>query len=258
MLLPQPLSPPPYLEAACCIVIIVASWIDVVIVIAFRSRPESTDRSSGGRRRGRHIGGNRVGVITALPWGDRPAGQASKTILSLLSLSQITFLASFFHARRTPKKSTISNRLAMYNSIVHGRTIADLEILQQAWVDRDRRFATMIGGVDFHLAKILALVCCSSVCFFLVLRVRKKRCSHQKKYILAGTLGLDPLLCTPCRQVRPPPLFCFSPSPPWHKKKRDWCCNLGDLASNLGVGCPLARVTGWAKKVGSIKVFREN
>ncbi len=32
-------------------------------------------------------------------------------------------------------------------------------------------------------------------------------------------------------------------------------CNLGDLASNLGVGRPLARVTGWAKKVGSIKVF---
>ena len=30
---------------------------------------------------------------------------------------------------------------------------------------------------------------------------------------------------------------------------------LGDLASNLGIGCPLARVTGWAKKVGSIKVF---
>jgi hypothetical protein len=34
-----------------------------------------------------------------------------------------------------------------------------------------------------------------------------------------------------------------------------WCYNLGDLASNLGVGRPLARVTGWAKKVGSIKVF---
>ena len=33
------------------------------------------------------------------------------------------------------------------------------------------------------------------------------------------------------------------------------CCNLGDLASNLGVGRPLARITGWAKKVGSIKVF---
>ena len=33
------------------------------------------------------------------------------------------------------------------------------------------------------------------------------------------------------------------------------CYNLGDLASNLGVGRPLARVTGWAKKVGSIKVF---
>ena len=27
------------------------------------------------------------------------------------------------------------------------------------------------------------------------------------------------------------------------------------LPSNLGVGRPLARVTGWAKKVGSIKVF---
>jgi hypothetical protein len=36
------------------------------------------------------------------------------------------------------------------------------------------------------------------------------------------------------------------------------CNNLGDyLASNLGVRCPLARVTGWAKKVGSIKCFRE-
>ena len=33
------------------------------------------------------------------------------------------------------------------------------------------------------------------------------------------------------------------------------CYNLGDLASNLGVGRPLARVTSWAKKVGSIKVF---
>ena len=33
------------------------------------------------------------------------------------------------------------------------------------------------------------------------------------------------------------------------------CCNLRDLASNLDVGCPLARITGWAKKVGSIKVF---
>ncbi len=33
------------------------------------------------------------------------------------------------------------------------------------------------------------------------------------------------------------------------------CCNLRDLASNLGVGRPLARITGWAKKVGSIKVF---
>ena len=33
------------------------------------------------------------------------------------------------------------------------------------------------------------------------------------------------------------------------------CYNLGDLASNLGVRRPLARVTGWAKKVGSIKVF---
>ena len=26
------------------------------------------------------------------------------------------------------------------------------------------------------------------------------------------------------------------------------CYNLGDLASNLGFGRPLARVTGWAKK----------
>ncbi len=33
------------------------------------------------------------------------------------------------------------------------------------------------------------------------------------------------------------------------------CYNLGDLARNLGVRRPLARVTGWAKKVGSIKVF---
>ena len=33
------------------------------------------------------------------------------------------------------------------------------------------------------------------------------------------------------------------------------CYNLGDLAGNLGVGHPLARVTSWAKKVGSIKVF---
>ena len=36
------------------------------------------------------------------------------------------------------------------------------------------------------------------------------------------------------------------------------CYNLGDLASNLGVGHPLARVTSWAKKVGSIKVFERN
>ena len=36
---------------------------------------------------------------------------------------------------------------------------------------------------------------------------------------------------------------------------KEACYNLGDLASNLGVGRPLARVTGWAKKVGSIKVF---
>ncbi len=27
------------------------------------------------------------------------------------------------------------------------------------------------------------------------------------------------------------------------------CYNLGDLASNLDVGRPLARVTGWVKKV---------
>jgi hypothetical protein len=33
------------------------------------------------------------------------------------------------------------------------------------------------------------------------------------------------------------------------------CYDLGDLASNLGVGHPLARVTSWAKKVGLIKVF---
>ena len=33
------------------------------------------------------------------------------------------------------------------------------------------------------------------------------------------------------------------------------CYNLGDLASYLGDGHPLARVTGCAKKVGSIKVF---
>ncbi len=33
------------------------------------------------------------------------------------------------------------------------------------------------------------------------------------------------------------------------------CYNLGDLASNLGVGRPLAHVTGWAKKVGLVKVF---
>ena len=33
------------------------------------------------------------------------------------------------------------------------------------------------------------------------------------------------------------------------------CYNLRDLASNLGAGHPLACVTGWAKKVGSIKVF---
>ncbi len=33
------------------------------------------------------------------------------------------------------------------------------------------------------------------------------------------------------------------------------CYNLRDMASNLGVGRPLARVTSWAKKVGPIKVF---
>jgi hypothetical protein len=33
------------------------------------------------------------------------------------------------------------------------------------------------------------------------------------------------------------------------------CYNLGDLASNLGIGRLLAHVTGWAKKVGLIKVF---
>ncbi len=43
----------------------------------------------------------------------------------------------------------------------------------------------------------------------------------------------------------------------WHPNMTGHCCNLGDLASNLGIGRPLARVTGWAKKVGSIKVFLE-
>ncbi len=33
------------------------------------------------------------------------------------------------------------------------------------------------------------------------------------------------------------------------------CYNLRDLASILGVGHLLACATGWAKKVGSIKVF---
>jgi hypothetical protein len=33
--------------------------------------------------------------------------------------------------------------------------------------------------------------------------------------------------------------------------------NLGDLASNLGFGRPLARVISWAKKVGSMKSVLE-
>jgi hypothetical protein len=45
---PRPPFPPPYLEADFCIVVVVASWIDVVIVIA--SPPLSTSRSSRGCR----------------------------------------------------------------------------------------------------------------------------------------------------------------------------------------------------------------
>ena len=35
------------------------------------------------------------------------------------------------------------------------------------------------------------------------------------------------------------------------------CCNLGDLACNLGVGRPLARVTSWAEKAVAIKSVLE-
>ena len=46
------------------------------------------------------------------------------------------------------------------------------------------------------------------------------------------------------------------------QKKEPWpltpiCCNLDDLACNLGVGRPLARVTSWAKKVVAMKSVLE-
>ena len=39
------------------------------------------------------------------------------------------------------------------------------------------------------------------------------------------------------------------------RRRRCGGAMFGDLASNLGIGRPLACVTGWTKKVGSIKVF---
>jgi hypothetical protein len=74
----------------------------------------------------------------------------------------------------------------MYNLIVHGVTVADLQISQQARLDRDWKFA-MMGGADFHLVKILALVCCSFVRFFSCCGGPKKRCTRQKNNIGGNT-----------------------------------------------------------------------
>jgi hypothetical protein len=87
---------------------------------------------------------------------------------------------------------TISNRRGMKNLIVHAVTSDNFPFGRGAPLQEDRKFV-MMGGANFHLVKILALVCRSSVRMLLVLRVQKI-CSHQK--YMAGTLELD----TPSQQ----------------------------------------------------------
>ncbi len=118
--------------------VVIASWIDVIIVIAFHPC-KPTNWSSGGWGQGRSLGGNCIGIIAALPWGGRPAGRTSKTNLLSLLLLHITILMLFFHACRTATKMLTNNNChTVYNLIVHGVTITNSQFFQQVWLDRDQ------------------------------------------------------------------------------------------------------------------------
>jgi hypothetical protein len=99
-----------------------------------------------------------------------------------------------YYARRQQLQNNYYNQQSSRheNLIVHAVTSDNFPFGRGAPLQEDRKFV-MMGGANFHLVEILALVCRSSVRMLLVLRVQKI-CSHQK--YMAGTLELD----TPSQQ----------------------------------------------------------